>query len=127
MHLVEHRPHNVETAREARAGVHDEQPDAIAHRDFQGVLLVLERTPVEHHVARLASEGLGPVGLTWQCAVAALHVELALDDDEFLVRLARPTVPRVHDDRQVHPLHQVMYLDRKSTRLNSSHANISYA
>src|SRR5207247_7189885 len=69
---------------------------------------------VEHHVARLACEGLDPVGLTRQCAVAALHVELALDDDEFLVRLARPTVPRVHDDRQVHPLHQVKQDRRRS-------------
>src|SRR3712207_8649496 len=57
-------------------------------------------------------------------------------------RLARPGLPHQADDLagpdpQVHPLHGaevgdpaalgVLDRDRKSTRLNSSHANISYA
>src|SRR5947207_10450213 len=80
------------------------------------MLLVLECAPVEHDIARFPLERLLPIGLAGQGAVAALHVELALHDDEFLVNLARPPALWVHDDR-----------DRKSTRLNSSHTVTTYA
>src|SRR3712207_8652988 len=55
--------------------------------------------------------------------VAEVRVELAgvLDERDDV----RVVLPRAVRDRQRRPADQV--LDRKSTRLNSSHANISYA
>src|SRR5207249_8845411 len=48
--------------------------------------------------------------------------------DRALVRLrARPRRPRPHDGRQGHHVRVHPALDRKSTRLNSSHVSISYA
>src|SRR5436309_2098754 len=107
VHLVEHSAHDVEVAREGRPRAHHEQPDAVTDVNLQRMLLVLECPPVEHDIARFALERLLPVGLPRERAVAPLHVELALHDDEFLVHLAWPAALRVHDDREIHPLHQV--------------------
>src|ERR1041385_753912 len=90
VHVVEHRAHDVKVAREARAGVHYEQPHPVAHVNVERGLLILERPTVEHDVARLTVERPLPVGLPWERAVAALHVELALHDHELLLHLARP-------------------------------------
>src|SRR5205823_4086149 len=103
--LVEHGAHDVEVAREARPRAHHEQPHSVADVDLERMLLVLECAPVEHDIARFPLERLLPIGLAGQGAVAALHVELALHDDEFLVNLARPPALWVHDNREIHPLH----------------------
>src|SRR3712207_8494238 len=59
-------------------------------------------------------EGM-PVGLT-----VTLRDERAF---EFLDRLTAVAIPRIRDFRGLNPR---SFEDRKSTRLNSSHANISY-
>src|SRR5205823_3717689 len=88
--LVEHGAHDVEVAREARTRAHHEQPHSVTDVDLERMLLILECPSVEHDIARFALERLLPVGLPRERAVATLHVELALHDDEFLVNLARP-------------------------------------
>src|SRR5207249_1187774 len=115
VHLVEHGADDVEFAREAGPCAHHKQADTVADVNLQRVVLVLECPPVEHDVARFALERLLPIGLARQRAVAALHVELALHNDEFLVNLARPAALRVHDDREIHALHQVQQHRRRAT------------
>src|SRR3712207_8269026 len=53
--------------------------------------------------------------------LAERHAERAQKRPRLLV------VARGGDNRDVHPARLVHLVDRKSTRLNSSHANISYA
>src|SRR3712207_8982860 len=62
--------------------------------------------------ARVAPHALG----TWEAGLPAL--------------IPGPRLPRRQEDTRAHTAHQLpelRVLDRKSTRLNSRHANISYA
>src|SRR5690242_21509359 len=95
IHLVEDRTHDVEVAREARSGVHNEETDPVSDVHLQGRGLVLKRLPIEHDVARLTVQRVLPVRLPQSRAVPALDVELALHQDEFLVRLAGPPTLRI--------------------------------
>src|SRR3712207_7715718 len=47
--------------------------------------------------------------------------------DDLQVPLARTLAPRMGEVQALTPSIDALYVDRKSTRLNSSHANISYA
>src|SRR3712207_9230908 len=64
-----------------------------------------------------------PVGVDAKEARCALAHELGRDDDER--RAARRAVVGEGAERGLDPREELQ--DRKSTRLNSSHANISYA
>src|SRR3712207_7225810 len=60
-------------------------------------------------------------------ALEALAQGLDLDLDLLLGRLEAVKLPHAGFLEQVNGLFELAQVDRKSTRLNSSHANISYA
>src|SRR3712207_8767965 len=71
------------------------------------------------------SEGRARLHHLAQKGVGAHPVRLARDLHEGAVRRRGAVQPELHADESLDP-HEA-HLDRKSTRLNSSHANISYA
>src|SRR3712207_1296990 len=77
----------------------------------------------------LAAGAGGPVGVDLQVVVLDLHVAGLLDDRRHLDARegGLAAVGRVERREAHQPVHALLRRDRKSTRLNSSHANISYA
>src|SRR5690606_40671405 len=86
---------------------------AVADVDLERVLLVLERAPVERHVRGGLLRGRGPVRDPGAVALGA-GVELALHEDELLVRVRTPAALRVHDEGHVHALHDVHQHGRRA-------------
>src|SRR4029079_2728538 len=94
---VEDRADDMEIAVEVRAGVDDEDPNAIANGDLQHALLVLERAAVEDDLTRILGLLRAPVGRRGEQhadlgGVARLRVELALYQHELLVGFGTPAV-----------------------------------
>src|SRR3712207_7271599 len=78
----------------------------------------LFRSEAEHAAPARAAAGRHHAVRVVEQLVAIQAVEVGLDAPPAQARLGDPVVPA---------LHELALRDRKSTRLNSSHANISYA
>src|SRR3712207_7533661 len=79
---------------------------------------------------RISIVGTGYVGLvTGVCLAAKGHDVTCVDIDRGKVDAINRGVPPIHEAglEELLKKHAGSNLDRKSTRLNSSHANISYA
>src|SRR4029079_15625512 len=114
---------------EVRARVYDVESDTIADVGLEHVLLVLERTAVEDYLGGALRLLGGPVrGRGEKHAdlggIALLRVELALDEDEFLVGRGAPAIPGIDDEWEIHTLHEV-HGDGRSSAMDHERACIA--